>query len=129
MKHLDFCRPHMDPKTDPLRVELTYFDLDTDVLALVRCITEEDRPTLQLYRNVWEYHERKTIDLPRRLSLEDVVREIWQPSEKDFEQNITRIERGTFTFQEIDTMLRKFTGLSKEHCVHLLMITIFFLAF
>ena len=90
---------------------ITFFELDKDVLALVKCITEEERQTLQLYHYVWEYYVHKAVEPPRQLSLQDVVRDIWEPSEKDFEQNIRRIEHGTFTFQEIDTILKKFRGL------------------
>ena len=102
----------MGAKDDPEDPEqrLTFFKFDNDVLALVKCITEEERPTLQLYNYVWEYYVRKAIEPPRPLSLQDVVTDIWQPSEKDFEQNITRIEHGSFTFQEIDTILKKFIG-------------------
>ena len=114
IRHNEFCRPrHVGAEDAAEKPEqrLTFINLDNDVLALVKCIAEEEKQTLQLYHHVWETYVHKAISSQRPLSLQDVVKQIWQPTEKDFEQNIKRIENGLFTFQEIDDMLSKFRGL------------------
>ena len=112
----DVCEPqqYTPESAGEISTAMTYFDLSDGVERVLETLSTSRVSESQLFDTLWTQQgkrvSQKREPSDRRLSLDDVVAEVWLPVTQHYDDLCTRVQNGSVTLGEVDNFLSAYVG-------------------
>ena len=112
----DVCTPqqYTPESADEISMAMTYFDLSDGVERILETLSTTKVSESQLFATLWTHQGKRVSQrrepTDRRLSLDDVVTEVWLPVTQHYDDLCTRIQNGSVTLGEVNNFLSAYVG-------------------